>query len=464
MSSHSRPLPRLDVGLGFILLCAFAAVLWLAGGASRADAMGQVLVRTAAFAILVALALFGPRPAFASAKPVTWLLASAILLAMLQLVPLPPALWQALPGRALFGQAAELTGQSQPWRPIAIVPGAAANAAASLVVPLVVLILWGCLREDERRRLPGLLLILVTASMALGLLQFTGSVFDNPLINDSIDQVSGTFANRNHFAAFLAIGCVVAPVWAFAEGRKPGWRAPTALGIVALLVLALLLTGSRAGILLGVIGLGFGLLLARDGIRRTLRHYPRWVFPALIGAIVLLVAGLAVASILADRAVSVHRVFENASVADRRENALPVVLAMVKAYFPFGAGFGGFDQIFRIHEPFDLLTYTYFNQAHDDLLAVVLDGGLAGAVILLAGLGWAVLASMRAWRTGARTGARQTARLGSVILLIVVLASAVDYPARTPMMMAVVMLAALWLADQRDAAGQRPLPATRQPI
>jgi hypothetical protein len=35
--------------------------------------------------------------------------------------------------------------------------------------------------------------------------------------------------------------------------------------------------------------------------------------------------------------------------------------------------------------------------------------------------------------------------LGFVLLLLVILASVVDYPARTPMMMAVVVLAGLWL-------------------
>jgi hypothetical protein len=31
--------------------------------------------------------------------------------------------------------------------------------------------------------------------------------------------VSGTFANRNHFALFMAIGCVLAPAWAVQSSR-----------------------------------------------------------------------------------------------------------------------------------------------------------------------------------------------------------------------------------------------------
>lgn len=43
--------------LAFLLLCGFMAVLWLAGGASRADVMGQVVVRAAAWGAMIAALL-----------------------------------------------------------------------------------------------------------------------------------------------------------------------------------------------------------------------------------------------------------------------------------------------------------------------------------------------------------------------------------------------------------------------
>ena len=46
------------------------------------------------------------------------LLAMAIALVGLQLVPLPPALWTALPGREGLATAAQLAGFPQPWRPL----------------------------------------------------------------------------------------------------------------------------------------------------------------------------------------------------------------------------------------------------------------------------------------------------------------------------------------------------------
>jgi len=66
--------------------------------------------------------------------------------------------------------------------------------------------------------------------------------------------------------------------------------------------------------------------------------------------------------------------------------------------------------------------------------------------MLLAGLAWWGWASLRAWRTG--HGVQHAMpKLGSAILLLVFIASIFDYPARTPTMMAVIIIAAIWLSS-----------------
>src|SRR3546814_18476243 len=70
--------------------------------------------------------------------------------------------------------------------------------------------------QEERAWLPAIMLGAIFLSMLVGLLQFSGFMIDNPFINDTRGSVGGTFANRNHFALFLAMGCLIAPVWAFA--------------------------------------------------------------------------------------------------------------------------------------------------------------------------------------------------------------------------------------------------------
>jgi O-antigen ligase len=275
-------------------------------------------------------------------------------------------------------------------------------------------------------------------------LQVTGAGLGNPFVNEDPGDVSGTFANRNHFALLLAIGCLLAPAWAFREGRHARWRAPVALALALVFILMILASGSRAGILVGIIALILGLLLSWRSIRRELRHAPRWALPALIAAIIGTVALFVLISVAADRAASISRALEVEVGADIRSRSLPIVLSMIQDYFPFGNGYGTFDSAFRVHEPFGLLKLTYFNHAHDDFLEVVMNGGVPGLSLLVAALAWWLLASVRAWRSGSAPQ-HLLPKLGSAILLLVFVASIFDYPARTPIIMSVIAIAAMWL-------------------
>lgn len=428
----------------FLILCALLAAVWIAGGGSRADLIGQVVVRGATWLLAIVAIFAGVRPAPSTLRPVLLILLAALALALLQLVPLPPAMWQALPHRAMLSAAADLAGEPQPWRPLTIIPDATINAASSLATPMAVLLLLSALDEREFAWLPGVLLALVTAAMLVGLLQFSGTGFDNVLVNDTPGQVSGTFANRNHFALYLAIGCLVAPVWAFSGERRITWRAPTAMGLMLLFELTILASGSRAGMLAGGVALAIALVFTQHGIRRVFGTPPRWLFPAIGAAVVLIFATFLVISIAADRAVSIDRAATLGTEQDMRARGLPVVLAMIRDYFPFGAGLGGFDPLFRMHEPFSLLKRTYFNHAHNDFLEIILDAGIAGLMLLVTALGWWGRASVNAWRRRPNATVVQ-ARLGSAILLLVLGASVVDYPARTPLIMVTMVLAAAWL-------------------
>jgi O-antigen ligase len=453
MRTHNRLVPRFRPSLSLILLVALLIVLWVAGGASRADALGQTVVRASAWLLVIVAILFSERPAVGTARPVALILLAATALVLLQLVPLPPDVWQSLPGRRVLAEAAAASGQAQPWRPWSIVPGATLNALSSLIVPAAVLVFGTGLRGSERALLLPLILCLAAASTMVGLLQFSGVALDNPLINESAAQVSGNFANRNHFAVFLAFGCLVAPIWATLNGRRPGWRGPAAFGLVLLFVLTILASGSRAGLVLGLLALVLGPVIAQRGIRNALSEYPRWAFPALIAGVVSGIAILVLASVAADRAVSIDRLFWADEGQDMRSRGLPTVLAMIRNYFPAGSGLGGFDPIFRMHEPFSLLKPTYFNHAHNDLLEIVLDAGLPGLLLLSVGLLWWLWASARAWQAGA---SMQLAlpKLGSAMLLLILVASAFDYPARTPIMMAMGIIAAMWLSSGKPLRGE----------
>lgn len=455
MTTRASRIP--SPSLSLVLLVILFGTLWLGGGASMADTLGQVLVRSVGWGVLFLAVLFGPRPRLTEAKPVLFLILAAITLVLFHLVPLPPSIWQALPGRTLIMEAAIASAQPQPWRPLAIIPGAAVNAAGSLVVPLATYVLLVSLREEDKRWIPALMLALIVASTLVGLLQFSGASFDNIFVNDTLGDVSGTFANRNHFALLIAMGCALVPTWALLDGRASSWRAPAALGLTILLALTILSSGSRAGLALGAIAMVCGLLTVRKGIRRLLLRYPRWFFPALMVGIVALVAIFILISVTADRAIAIDRLIAMDPGRDMRSRGLPVVVQMIGKYFPVGSGLGGFDPLFRINEPFALLKPTYFNHAHNDWLEVILDAGLPGAVLLAAAVIWWAKASINAWHNHAG-GSAMLPRVGSIWIGLVFAASIFDYPARTPMVMAVIVIAAWWLHSEAHKDATSALP------
>jgi len=228
-------------------------VLLVAGGASRADAAGQAIARGAAMAALAVALLFGVRPiAFpAPLRPIFFLLLVTIMLPLIQLIPLPPAGWQSLSGREIFAAAADLSGQPQPWRPWSIAPDATLNAAASLLVPLAMLLIASQLAASDRGRLLEWLLGLIALSALVGLIQLSGNGFDHPLLKNVKWEVSGLFANRNHFALFIAMGVLIAPVWAVLDERRLRIRGVVAFALVALFLLILIASGSRSGLVTG---------------------------------------------------------------------------------------------------------------------------------------------------------------------------------------------------------------------
>lgn len=454
--SHS--LPRYRLTPSGVLLVGFLLVLLLAGGASRGDMPGQIVVRTAAwFALAMAALLSDYRPSLVRPSAIAALLIASVTLALVQLVPLSPDISQMLPGRAALDAAASFSGETVVWRPWSLVPGATINAASALIVPVTMWVLLKGLSESEHRWLPTMVLGLIALSMFAGLLQFSGLVFNNVFVNDTPGEVAGTFANRNHFAVFLAIGCVLAPVWGLTFDSKTAWPVVMGWGLVLLFLLAILASGSRAGLGLGVVALLLGLVMSARALKKALTGYPKWAFPVLITGILAVIVILVMLSFLADRAVSIDRMFALDQGQDMRGRGLPVVLAMIARYFPAGTGFGGFSQMFRQHEPLDLLKPTVFNHAHNDFLEIALDAGLPGLLLLAAAIIWWGKESSRVWRQG--PSRRQAIpQLGSALLLLIILASVVDYPARTPVIMAILVIAANWLNGHSQQHGRSALP------
>ena len=455
MRSSSRPIAFARPSFSMIVLTGLLVALWIAGGASRAEVPAQIIVRGAAASALLLIILFGAAPAFDTARAPSLLMAGALSLVVVQLIPLPFDVWRSLPLRETL---AGIVSNDRPWLPLTIAPSATRNALISLLIPVAVLVAMASVPVRERKALVPVLIGMVFFAGLFGLFQFSVGYFDNPLFNDTPWQVDGPFANRNHFGLFMSFGCLLVPAWAFSDGRRLNtWSAVAAILVIFFLMMVLV-SGSRAGLLVCVLALALSLVLVQQTIRRQLRHAPRWALPALLAGSAALIAVVVLVSVQAGRAESLTRIFATEGGEDMRRRALPTVIAMAWDYFPLGSGIGGFDTVFRIHEPFALLKATYFNHAHNDFLEVALDAGLPGLILLVVALGWWGWASVIAWR-----GRQIIPKLGSAMLLLVIVASVFDYPARTPTIMAMMVIASVWLS-QRDEEGASALPRTGQPL
>ncbi len=434
---------RLRTEIASMLMIGLLVVLAFTGGASRADVGGQPFVMAVAPLVIV-VALFANLDTRATGMraPIT-VLCAAIAIAAIHLVPLPPGLWRMLPGRQTFSDLPALIG-ADPWRPIAIVPDAAFLALASLMVPAACLYLLCAIPSDQTRRLLTAMIGIVLLSAVLGVLQFSAAGWENPLVNATMGEPSGIFANRNHQALFLSIGIVLV-IMRFLTGRRTNVEAAASLAVIALLVMSILATGSRAGLLVSGTGLLIGIALMIGGFRHrrptVSRAVMAWIAVVSLGAIIL----LAVLSVTAGRARSFQRLMELDATTDFRSRALPTVMLMIKEYFPLGSGFGSFDPIFRIHEPDALLKLTYFNHAHNDFLEIALEGGLIGIILMIAAIAWIGYANLQAWhRPFDHVGV--AARGAGAIIILILIASIFDYPTRTPMMMAILAISSGWLA------------------
>lgn len=440
-----------SAGAPFFVMIALFAVLCVAGGASKANTLGQGFVRAASLLAVAGLLLARVKFNVRELRAPFLIIAIAALLVALQIVPIPFSLWTKLPGRELISSVTAAVGLSEISRPIAIVPDGALNALLSLSVPFAVLVGMSASPATRESRFLPIMIAIVCVSALCGLIQLSGGIIDNPFINSTRGQAAGLFANRNHQALFLAVGVPLTLAWGYAPSQRPGWRGWTALGIVLLLSLMVIGTGSRAGLGLLAVGLVGGGLLVWPTIAGMARRAPRWVLPTGVLLVLTVLIVLLLVSVDFGRAEAIDRLLDEEVGADMRSRAFPTLISMIMQYFPMGSGLGSFDSVFRMVEPFNVLKPTYFNHAHNDYIELLIEGGLPFAALLAGALVWFFTASWRAWRSSA-TGDAHIARTGSVIILLVLLASIADYPARTPLIMAVLAVSATWLCSPRASA------------
>ena len=373
--------------------------------------------------------LGGSYPAAATLPLREWLLVvSPLLAALLQLTPLPVALWSTLPGHGLYGQLLR-----PEWLALSVTPDAT-RASLMAGIPLVAAFLVA--RTSNQRPmtlLPPVLVLIAFVQAVWGLLQagpfkslYFGAEFAGGMI--------GSFANSNHFANYIAMTLPLAVfvILRSAPHRRavvrPSSQLAAVFWLVVLLVLvtAVLASGSRTGAITGMMVTLLALLLALSAVSKTSR---KWYA---LGAVVLVVAGSVVVGVNtlvvrfdAER-LGVDGNFRWMLVASSWHAAL--------AFWPTGSGAGSYSAVYPAFKVPGVRGFA--EHAHNDYVELLIEFGLLFVLIaaLLAGL--AVRQAWLLWRyinhDGRGVDAAPLQLFCGLGLLAIFLHSWVDFNLRIP--------------------------------
>src|SRR5450759_1072886 len=185
---------------------ATASVLLLAfllGGGTQKGFWSDTVIQLASLPLL-GVVLVSPNLTQAPRGPVI-LVCLLVALPLAQIIPLPPTLWTALPGREEVARAYSATSISLPWLPISLAPSITRRSVFSLLPAVAVFLAMLCLPHRTRRNLVLMMLAVAFVSVLLDLLQMMGgqsSALRFYAITNT-ERAVGFFANSNHNACLL---------------------------------------------------------------------------------------------------------------------------------------------------------------------------------------------------------------------------------------------------------------------
>ena len=376
---------------------------------------------------------------------------------LLQLLPLPSALWGMPDARAAIAVDLASAGVDTPAR-WSLHPEATLRSSLALLPALACFFGVVALGPGRLKRVPQVLVALVLANLAFGFVQ-VGLPSDSPLrLYPGLGSgFGGVLVNDNHQGTALVIGMVLAiGLWAHAKHRavqgqphklRHGLWLLAAFSCVA----ALPLSGSRAAMVIALVAAA--LTVAATGLLPLLRI--RDSRRAAAGA-VLAVALVALGSFSAWRWMQVD------AVDELRQTIARETISVGQRHAPLGSGIGSFVDVFAQEASWNPAFQggEYVNHAHNEYAQWWMTGGvgaLAALAFALGILGWTGTAVLRHGRRHPLAAASWLA------LLTVLVHSVVDFPLRTMSLMSVsASLAAL--AVVLGAAALRGEVRTPRPL
>lgn len=410
---------------GLKALLGLLVIAALLGGSGAFNPWRDLATELLALAMLAGIAWSGRTVVgggrAASLVPIA--LVCLVAVPLLQLIPLPPTVWTALAGRSF---AAEIAGAVAPgaWYPLSLDAQATWQWLVGLSVPVAAFLLARGIRYGSRgdAGLPVLWTVVALGCLSalLGLLQV--GVNGLHLYNSAHNNFPvGLFANRNHQATMMAITAAITLLLGVRRARD-GRLSDLLWPYTPILFLAVtvgLLTQSRAGVALLALGIVPGMLMLRRSVPRPI---------ALGGLAVIALA--AVWLVFTGSGQGVIARLGNAG-ADERFVSWADVRFMVAHHFPYGTGLGSFVRAFSAVESLTTVSRTYLNHAHCDYLELMAEAGIIGVIAIVAILVFFLLAARRVLALPATQDRAFVEMAAVTVLLLLLLHSLVDYPART---------------------------------
>jgi O-antigen ligase len=293
------------------------------------------------------------------------------------------------------------------------------------------------LRYDSRAQARRLVATLFFLAAAISLYGTVETISGREMIWNApktayLGAVTGTFVNRNNFAAFasLALGGGLGLALYYraklAEDSKPSGGVERLFvfafaGVICLL--GVLLSRSRGGVA-GVLLAAFptAWLLAERRSRRTF---------ALLAAAVLLGA-LAMGWWVGREPLGQRfaTIAAEAGAADSRPAAWLTTLRVAVRAWPLGAGGGTFVDHFRLVPDSGILVR--YNHAHSDPLELLVEYGVLGALAFFGAIAWVIVRSVRALRERHSRFSRALTIGGLAGIAAVLLHCLFDFPLQNP--------------------------------
>lgn len=408
-----------------------------AGGTSIAYPMMRTLSGLCG-AMALAAAVTSRSSRWTRPGPADWIVAGMVILFLVQLIPLPPAIWTRLPGHALIAAIdREVFGQPL-WRSLSIDSEATWQSFAFLIPFLGSYLAYRSGSTQRRAALMRGVAIGFAIAVAMGLLQAAGLDGLHPYPIEADNQYgNGFFTNHNHQATFVLMAGLLLASHPAMPGK--GLLDARVMGLALSAGLATLASGSRAGfalLMLTALAFGAAWFVTRERPAGSVASSRRPLILALGGSGIL-AAAIAALVISADR----FALGRGALLDDPRFEIIPVAWQAIWQFWPFGSGFGTFQTPYWQVEPIEALRILDINHAHNDLIEAAIEGGAFALALILALILRIAVLTGRALRTKGPQAMR-TAATG-LALMVPLVHSLVDYPLRA---MAVAVLFAMALA------------------